>query len=123
MVSACVNPINDLLRDLKKDLFPCFVNKWSTHTHMKETKNCNLTLTVDGNWKLGRNKCVYGDVAIQSPEFGNVVLGCRYSPQKGSYYCKMHEGLDIKYNYCGQQISLNPAMIKSSNLGMLNINV
>ena len=116
MVDAYTNPINSALHDIKSKLLPCFVSKWSNHQHGVAVDQCNMTLTMDGNWKLGRFKCIYGDMHVNSEEFGEIRIGCRLSPVRSSYYCKMHQGLEIKFKYGDKLLSFNPSLIKTTRL-------
>jgi hypothetical protein len=118
MVSAKYNPINDLLSLMKPLLLPSFTKKWSAHTH-EEFDNCNLTLTMDGNWKLGRPRCIFAEVSVNTEEFGTTMIGCRATPIRGGYYCEQHQSSEVKFKYKDQLLSINPTTIKATKLGKI----
>jgi len=93
-----MNAIDEQIGKLKYKLFTCFVNKWSKHTHAKNCRECNLTVTLDGNWKIKRRKWAYVSVTIKTKEFRKIITGCRAYPCKNSYFCKSHQGKDLIFN-------------------------
>ncbi len=111
------NPIDDKLDSLKPSILPQFVTKWSKHRHLITNPLCNYTLTMDGDWKLGRPKCLHGDVFYNSTEFGAIKIGCRNSPARLSYYCNEHRHFEAKFSVNESVIAINPANIKLQKLG------
>jgi hypothetical protein len=112
-----ISPIDIVLKKIKPLILPVFVKKWSQHVHTKPLKSkCNLGWVGDGNWKLGRPKCIYTglETNVRTKEFVSVELGCRESPEKGSYYCKIHKHYELKFKYYSFEISINPATIEKA---------
>jgi hypothetical protein len=114
--------IDVALESIRSLIVPKFTDYWSNHIHQRpvdKTETCNLTLTADGNWKLGRLKCIYaGDTTnIKTKELGLIQTGCRSMPLPRSYYCKVHTGHEIKFRFRDTLQSLNPLFIKPSRLG------
>jgi len=123
--------IDILLESIRSEIMPIFTKKWSNHEHVKVLPQnrthepCNLTLTMDGNWKLGRMKCIYADndTMIASNEFGPVQTGCRAAPEPRSYYCKQHSEHEIKFRFYTNLVSINPNLIKCQKLSnIIHIN-
>jgi hypothetical protein len=71
---------------------------------------------MDGNWKLGRPKCLCGDENYEVEEFGIIPTGCRLTPIRNSYYCHLHKSADIRFKYNNKIIAINPTLIKSNKL-------
>ena len=78
--------------------------------------NCNKTITVDGNWKIARAKCLEDEGEFISKEFGSIRTGCRETPARGSYNCQQHRSSDCKVFVNGQSMCINPNTIKPSRL-------
>jgi len=105
---------------------PLFIKKWYKHPpHYINGVlcRCNFTLTADGNWKITRTKCIYGDPRVDffSTEFGRIPSGCRLTPIKGSYYCASHDNYEIKFRYKGSFKSINPNLIIPSILSINHV--
>jgi hypothetical protein len=107
-------------------LGPCFIKKWSKHpAHFVKGKEveCNFGMVGDATWKIARFKCIYDDsdaaTNIFCPEFGLIVSGCRSSPNRGTFYCKDHDGYEMKFNVRGTKVSWNPNMIYRMKLGII----
>ena len=101
-----------------------FIKKWFNHSghYINGVKcKCNVTLTADGIWKINRSKCIFSDTDhdINSGEFGKIPSGCRSTPARGSYYCSMHNGYEIKFRVGNELRSINPNLIAKSRLGIL----
>ncbi len=114
--------IDIIIESIRNLIVPSFTKYWSQHVHSNTNAKeeiCNQTLTVDGNWKLGRFKCIYADLHtnITCKEFGLIQTGCRSVPMPRSYYCKEHSGNEVKFRFNNTLQSLNPLFIKSSQLG------
>jgi hypothetical protein len=77
---------------------------------------CNYCLVVNGNWKVGRPVCISADVLSPSEEFGDLGVGCRLSPEHGSYYCAKHTGDQVKYKYYTDLKCMNPTSIINTRM-------
>ncbi len=119
MVESNSNPIDTVLDKLKPTLLPTFIKKWSQHKHLNDNPLCNFTLTMDGDWKLGRPKCLHGDVYYNSEELGPIKIGCRNTPERLSYYCKEHSHYEAKFQVNDEVIAVNPSLIKLQKLSMI----
>lgn len=105
-------------------MFECFTKKWSSHKCSNEW--CSYTITFDGNWKISRLKCAY-DLIEYPSEFGDLQIGCPFTPARKSYYCNNTEhnkhSLVFKYGFNkkgkAQYIALLPKHIKRTRLGIL----
>ena len=54
--------------------------------------DCSKALVIDGHMKGTRNVCDNTqDGHINCEELGNVTVGCKHTPLKGSYYCTQHQ--------------------------------
>lgn len=112
------NSIDEAIETIKPVLFEVFVHKWIGHSHSKinDTK-CNLTITMDGCWKIARAKCVYDKINFNSDIFGKIRTGCRKTPNINSYFCKDHHGHDLVFKINnGKKICFNPMQIKTSEM-------
>lgn len=120
-LQPCIDLVLESIRNI---IVPAFTKFWSSHEHVNPGTNrhnnevCNLTLTVDGNWKLGRLKCIFADHStnISTPEFGLIQTGCRNMPLPKSYYCREHSSFEIKFRFKNKLQSINPLFIKASRL-------
>jgi len=123
LTSGSTPAIDIILESIRSLIGPTFTKVWSNHVHLKTNDKeeiCNLTLTADGNWKLGRLKCLYAgaETNIKTKEFGLIQTGCRSIPLPRSYYCKEHTGFEVKFRYKNTLQSLNPLFIRASKLSM-----
>lgn len=105
-----------MLKRIKNDLLICFIQKWTHHEH--HVNFCNKTITIDGNWKLFRAKCLEEDGDFISREFGSIPTGCRETPSRGSYHCEQHSSSDCKFYVNGHQLCFNPLTIKPTRLSI-----
>jgi hypothetical protein len=113
MVIGSICPVNELLQKYKSTFLTNFINKWSAHQHFDECQSCNLCLVMDGNWKVGRPKCLCGDVITPSPEFGDLNIGCVQVPNRNSYYCNEHKDMQVYYKFNDTKIAINPNLIQT----------
>ena len=121
MCTQFSNPIDLVIRQIKPTILPNFVNKWSQHVHIEPITNCSKTLTMDGNWKLGRPKCMHADQMVITPEFGPIITGCRESPAPKSYYCENHSDYDLKFKVGNLMVSFNPNKICSQKPSKISL--
>lgn len=93
-----IEHLDAAIEAIRPQLFQNFVKKWngSAHTSFCNHEQCSSLLNVDGNWKLNRLKCMYDDIMCATGEVGNIPIGCRATPKRGSYFCEAHEK-DAKY--------------------------
>ena len=82
-------------------MFSNFVRKWSDHDHIKDCSNCDKALVYDGNWKITRSKCAFDQIYVNSPEFGDIQVGCLATPARGSYFCHNHKGAALSFEVDG----------------------
>lgn len=120
MLESNSNPIDEILDIIKPSLLPAFVTKWSDHKHLNSNPLCNFTLTMDGDWKLGRAKCLHGDLYYNSEEFGSIKIGCKNTPDRQSYFCKDHRQYETKFQVHDDVIVVNPSLIKLQKLSKTN---
>lgn len=103
-----------MLQSIKPFLLPCFISKWSNHEH--SVPHCNKTITIDGNWKIYRTKCIEENRVFISPEFGSFNIGCHETPKRKSYHCEKHINSETKLLIDGQYVCVNPNTIKPIRL-------
>jgi hypothetical protein len=119
------HPIDMVLDDIMESLFDNFVSKWSKHKC--SNPHCSYTLTFDGNWKISRIKCACNDGSIVS-DFGEIVTGCKFSPQRKSYYCANsdHSKMNLIFKHGltrdgnPRYLSLPPKLIATTRLSNYN---
>ena len=56
---------------------------------------CCMAYVFDGNWKISRLKCAYDNCRFESEEYGEIQIGCPFTPGVKNYYCPKHKD----YNY------------------------
>lgn len=52
---------------------------------------------MDGNWKTNRLKCTYDNMMRKSIDFGDYRLGCPYTPDPLSYFCRDHKYQKLEF--------------------------
>ena len=109
-------PIDDGIMLIKNTIATNFTKKWFNHQHAQQTINCSQTITIDGNWKISRPKCCNDNGIYRSPEFGDVRLGCIYTPARGSYNCQQHVDCKLIFDINGRTKEFLPMMIKTTRL-------
>lgn len=74
--------LDHYLRCLKPYLLPYFTKKWTGifHKSICKHKKCSLTISIDGNFKCNRLKCMYENVSMTVPEIGKICLFYRLLP-------------------------------------------
>ncbi|RNA29471.1 hypothetical protein BpHYR1_048712 [Brachionus plicatilis] len=67
--------LDENLLDLNKKLLPYFCRKWSGDEHKKfcKRKDCRKVLSVDGNYKINRLKCLNSESMLITPEFAYII--------------------------------------------------
>lgn len=105
--------IDDCIKEIQFELFPKFVQLWSSHTQKNKCELCNRTIIMHGNWKICRLKCCFEAIYQRTVEFGKLITGCRQTPNINSYFCKNHQGEDLVFNTeNGEKVCFHPNQIK-----------
>ncbi|CAF1017018.1 unnamed protein product [Brachionus calyciflorus] len=118
-----VNKLDENLQRFNNSIQKSFIKKWSSKDHLNNCKHndCSFSISIDGNHKINRLKCMYDNVSIKQNEFGDFKIGCLNSPLRNSYYCKSHSSVDEKmtFNYEDKQFKCNVSQIKCRQPGRL----
>ena len=66
-------------------------------------------------------KCANDLVFYESPEYGDVQIGCCETPERKNYYCTLHRGFNLTFNVGKQQISFLPKKISATRIMARNV--
>ena len=58
--------------------------------------DCSEALVIDGHMKGTRSTCDERNETLYCEELGNISIGCKKTPLKGSYYCTEHQPIKIE---------------------------
>ncbi|CAF1087926.1 unnamed protein product, partial [Brachionus calyciflorus] len=122
-LAFCVKDIDEHLKLINRYLSKNFTSKWSGNAHHSQClhKMCSLSVSVDGNHKINRLKCLNSSIYYKSKEFGNILTGCPNTPDRNSYYCAVHKNVDkpLVFNYLETKLKCFPNQIKLKQKGKL----
>ena len=116
-----VQNLDNAIKDIKPLLFKTFVKKWTGPEHFKNCThpNCSKILNVDGLWKVNRLKCLNQEDHIATNELKPIQIGCRFTPNRGSYFCDLHKTLDptLSFYINNEQVPIRISSIVAHNFG------
>jgi hypothetical protein len=79
-------------------LLTSFVYLWSNHKNLIGpcASNCSQCIVIDGHQKCRRRICRAKNVQVSTEEFTSLTVGCCRTPRVGSYFCDLHQHLQVR---------------------------